>query len=124
MWEEEEKKQEELSIGIKCRGAARRRIGWCRSSGWTYTRTVVRDFSEAQARAGRTLSRPFRQEAAADRSYGETREMLLIDVKKANRNSECKEDVLIGDVRAAQDKVGKLRPTGVGNPLCGTFGGD
>ena len=49
---------------------------------------------------------------AADKSDGKTRKMFLIDVKKAQLNSECTEDVFIElpeEVGAAQDKFGKLR---------------
>ena len=49
---------------------------------------------------------------AADRAGGKRRKMLLIDVKKAHLNSECKEDVFIElpeEVGATKNKVGKLR---------------
>ena len=49
---------------------------------------------------------------AADISNGQVRKMLLIDVKKAHLNSECKDDVYIElpeEVGAGTDKVGKLR---------------
>ena len=32
---------------------------------------------------------------ASDKANGKTRKMMLIDVKKAHLNSECKEDVFI-----------------------------
>ena len=49
---------------------------------------------------------------AADVSGGRTRKMLLIDVKKAHLNSDCKEDVFIElpeEAGAGGDMVGKLR---------------
>ena len=49
---------------------------------------------------------------AADRSGGKIRKMLLVDVKKAHLNSDCKEEVYIElppEVGAGADKVGKLR---------------
>ena len=49
---------------------------------------------------------------AADISNNRVRKMLLIDVKKAHLNSECREDVFIElplEVGAGSGKVGKLR---------------
>ena len=49
---------------------------------------------------------------AADTSNGKVRKMLLIDVKKAHLNSDCKDDVYIElpqEVGAGADEVGKLR---------------